>query len=307
MRTLGDMRRHDADECGAKAAWLGELAARGYLVPASLVIPTSVYRGFLQANGLTDLVRRWTDEALSAPPAWLLEIERAAATRFAAATLADDARAAIAQWANGSATTTFAVRSSATHEDLPHACFAGQYDSFLRVAPPDIPAAVVRCFAGLFNARAAFYRRRAGIAETGEMAVLIQQMVPADHAGVVFTAAPHDASLLLLECIPGLGDGVVSGAATPNRYYFRRSTLALERSVEVHACAQDAVTAAARVALTIEAALGRPQNVEYGAVGADVFILQARPIASPPTTRAQPLDTPPRPERDRASSGKPSA
>lgn len=113
-----------------------------------------------------------------------------------------------------------AVRSSATAEDLPGATFAGQGDTFLDVlGPDDVLAAVGRCWASLWTERAVAYRERLGIdpAEVA-MAVVVQRLVVADHAGVMFTADPvtGDRTRVVVDSNPGLGEAVVSGLVTPD-------------------------------------------------------------------------------------------
>jgi pyruvate,water dikinase len=171
----------------------------------------------------------------------------------------------------------FAVRSSATNEDLPGTSFAGQYRSFLHVERPNVSRMVVRCFASLFGAGAALYRRRRHGADMGRMAVLVQEMVESDHAGVVFTQAPNRPAQLLIECAPGLGEHVVSGSVSPNRYYLNRTTVTIEAMRERWPLDLDQVRQVAREALAIEREFGGAQDVEYGVREGAVYILQARP------------------------------
>jgi phosphoenolpyruvate synthase/pyruvate phosphate dikinase len=293
LKTLEHVRRSDAGQCGPKSACLGELLARGYAVPASIVLPTSVFEMFLANSGLEPLIGSYAEESGEAHPARLVAIERDIRARFDAVELPDDVRHEIEAWTRHR-TGPFAVRSSATNEDLPGATFAGQYDSFLMIDTHDISRMVRRCFASLFNARAAVYRRRKGIRAIGSMAVLVQTMVPCVHAGIVYTQAPGRPDMLLVECTVGLGDVVASGSVTPNRYYLNRSTLEIEEAREQHPMNIASVRAASRAALSIERHFGGPQDVEYGVAAKDdqdaeddraggmggVYILQARPISA---------------------------
>src|SRR5262245_25077898 len=205
LKTLEQVRLADASQCGTKSACLGELWSRGYSIPASLVLPTPVFDDWLAADGLAAVVLDRASESASATPARLVEIEREMRACLDAAELPPPVRDEIGRWTSARAG-RFAVRSSATNEDLPGATFAGQYDSFLSVAAPDVSRAVRRSFASLFNARAALYRRRKGLPAIGSMAVLIQEMVPSAHAGIVFTHAPRRPGSLLVECTAGLGE-----------------------------------------------------------------------------------------------------
>jgi pyruvate,water dikinase len=279
LKTLPHVRRSDALHCGNKSACLGELLSRGYAVPPSLILPTSVFEAFLASSGLEDLIGRHADESRAANPPRLVAIEREILSCFDAAELPQVVGDEIAAWTS-TRPGPFAVRSSATNEDLPGATFAGQYNSFLAVAAPDVPRMVRHCFASLFNARAALYRRRKQLTSIGSMAVLVQDMLPSRHAGVVFTHAPRHPGQLLVECTLGLGEAVVSGTVSPNRYYLNRSTLDVEDSCERHAIDIASIRAVARAALSIETALRGPQDVEYGVVDDAVYILQARPAAT---------------------------
>ena len=277
LRTLSTIRRPDAVDCGSKAACLGELASRGYTVPGCAVLPVSIYEGFLVEHALAAVAAERARESVGAAPARLVEIEQEMSSAFARVELSPAVAAEILQWVRVSGANQCAVRSSATNEDLAGASFAGQYSSFLNVRPSDVPRTIVSCFASLFNARAAFYRRRKRMTTIGAMAVIVQKMVPSDHAGVVFTRAPRRPETLLIECAAGLGDEVVSGTVAPNRYYLNRSTLHIEEACERQPLAVARVQAVAREALAIEADLGGAQDVEFGLVHDQVHILQARP------------------------------
>jgi pyruvate,water dikinase len=277
--SLTEVRRHHAPECGNKAACLGELAALGYAVPRGIVVTTPAYERFLQANALDALAREREAESLTAAPARLVAIQAEVARAFAGAALPPPIAAAIREWTDRSGAAPVAVRSSATNEDLPGASFAGQYDSFLSVEAEGVPIAVVRCFATLFNARAALYRRRKQLTAVGGMAVLIQQMVVSDHAGVVFTRAPGRPDAVLIECAPGGGGAVVSGTVRPNRCYLDRATLSVQEFSGPHPVDWTAVRGAAGQALAIEAAFCRGQDVEYAVAQGAIHILQARPAS----------------------------
>jgi rifampicin phosphotransferase len=277
LRTLSTIRLSDSSEVGSKAAALGELHRRGFQVPPSLVVPVTVCQELLDDASIVAEVRARVAELPTAGAARLMAIEAELAALLETVALAADVRAELRDWMETCGAPTFAVRSSATHEDLPGATFAGQYSSFLDVVPPDVPATVVHCVASLFTARAAMYRQRKRVTEAGGMAVLVQPMVRGDHAGVVFTQAPRRPGVLLLECAPGCGDGVVSGTAASNRYCLRRPTLEVEEMRERTPLDLDGIRAVARTTLEIETSLGTPQDVEYGVVNDGIWILQARP------------------------------
>jgi phosphoenolpyruvate synthase/pyruvate phosphate dikinase len=280
LTVVCETRRTDAATCGSKAANLGELASRGYAVPPFLVLPIVVYENFLAHSGLTGVASARANEMAKADLTRLLEIEQEMLTTFTSTPLAAGIRAQLDDWTRDRPVTAFAVRSSATNEDLPGSTFAGQYDSSLNVDRASVPRAVARCFASLFNARAAAYRRRRQMPSLGAMAVIVQEMVQSEQAGVAFSAVARRAGQLLIECAPGLGDAVVSGNVSPNRYYLNRQTLHVEQADERTPMAIARIREVARQALAIEAAFEGPQEVEFGMTGDVTYILQARPAAA---------------------------
>ncbi len=174
---------------GGKGASLARLARAGLPVPGGFHVTTHAYRLF--AEGLD--------------PAGLAEHGMPA--EVAAAILANLPEGPLA------------VRSSATAEDLPDLSFAGQHDTFLDVRGPDVLEAVKNCWASLWTDRAVDYRARNGITDTA-MAVVVQHLVPADAAGVLFTANPvtGNRAETLIDAAPGLGEALVGGEVTPDSY-----------------------------------------------------------------------------------------
>ncbi|MBB6344499.1 PEP/pyruvate-binding domain-containing protein [Nonomuraea muscovyensis] len=188
--------RADLAEAGGKAANLGELARNGFPVPDGFVVTTAAYERAVAEHG---------------DPGHL-----------ARAPLRDELRAAVAAAYAALGGGPVAVRSSATAEDLPGAAFAGQQDTYLNVVGEEALAdAVRRCWASLGNERAVAYRRRLGIADADvRIAVVVQRMVEAETAGVMFTADPvsGDRSRIVVDASTGLGEAVVSGLVTPDHY-----------------------------------------------------------------------------------------
>ncbi len=267
-----------AGVCGNKAAQLGRLARRGYVVPKGIVVTTRGYELFLECNGLVKMVQEYATASLDVRPPQLVAMFADLQLAFLTASLPADVEVEIQAWLECSQSPLFAVRSSATNEDSREASFAGQYDSYLNVERDAIGPHVARCFASLFNPRAAMYRRRKGLTSLGAMAVIIQEMAASDHAGVVFTHAPRRSDQLLIECAPGLADRVVSGIVSPNRYFVDRQTLKITESVEPHVYDRASVALIAAKALAIESDLGGPLDIEFGIQAGGIHVLQARPI-----------------------------
>ncbi|MGC6176733.1 phosphoenolpyruvate synthase [Lacrimispora sp. 38-1] len=176
-----------------------------------------------------------------------------------------------------------AVRSSATAEDLPDASFAGQQDTYLNVSGSEaVIKAVINCFASLYNQRAVSYRAKNGFDE-GEvlMAVVVQKMVEAKAAGVMFTADPitSDRFTTAIEAVEGLGEELVSGRKTPVTWTVKGGTVKKRSGAE--ACLTEAkVTALSAIGKKIEKEFGSPQDIEWCFDGERFYIVQSRAITT---------------------------
>jgi pyruvate,water dikinase len=181
-----------------------------------------------------------------------------------------------------------AVRSSATVEDLPGASFAGQQDTYLGVNGDEaVLNAIRRCWASLWNERAVAYRRDRAIEGIGEaLAVVVQRMVAATAAGVLFTADPitGQRDQALIDAAPGLGDAVVLGSVDPDHYRADPETGGvLERAIrgDRPALSDHQVRELASIGVRIERHLGRPQDIEFAFDGeGELWVVQSRPITT---------------------------
>lgn len=172
----------------------------------------------------------------------------------------------------------YAVRSSATAEDSPTASFAGQHDSYLNVVGlAAILDCIERCRASLESERAVAYRRRAGI-DHARMAVVVQRMVDADAAGVLFTADPISGhrKVSSIEAVAGLGEALVSGRAKADRYQVRDGNVTASGTTLTEAQA----VRLAELGRRIEAHFGQPQDIEWCLAGEDFQFVQSRPITT---------------------------
>jgi pyruvate,water dikinase len=198
-----------------------------------------------------------------------------------------------------------AVRSSAAVEDGAEHSFAGQQETILGVRGNEqLLDAVERCFQSWHSARSQAYRAHKGLAEDSTaMAVVVQKLVAADVAGVLFTRDPLDPTgqRMLAEAAWGLGELVVSGRVTPDRFFLNRSTLALERQeisrkpisvtadgirdVEPHLQSQPCLDAAqlrelAEFGLRVEQFYGNPRDIEWAWAEGRIWLLQSRPVTT---------------------------
>ena len=172
-----------------------------------------------------------------------------------------------------------AVRSSGVAEDLAGRSFAGQYESVLDVRGPDaVLEAIQTCWASADADRVAVYR---GDGERGEMAVLIQRMVPADAAGVAFSADPvtGDPDVVLVSAVKGLADKLVGGSRSGDEWRVRDGQAFLTGGAGSAVDAEQVVAIAA-LARAVAAHHGTPQDIEWAYAGGELFLLQARPITT---------------------------
>ncbi len=295
---------------GGKAANLGELARAGLPVPAGFCLTTRAYLDATASPALADVHRALAATA----PDDLAELA-ALAAKARALVLDSDVPAGIdaavrAAYAELGADTAVAVRSSATAEDLPFASFAGQQDTFLNVVGADaVLAAVRRCWASLWTDRAVTYRAVQGIEPAAvSLAVVVQRMVDAAVAGVLFTANPvtgrrHEA---VIDASQGLGEAVVSGAVNPDHFVLDSATGRIlerrlgdkgmlirplpgggtERVAQPGAGLTPSLDDAQLASLELlgrraEVHFGSPQDLEW-AIGQDgaVWLTQSRPITT---------------------------
>src|SRR5215468_5122234 len=307
---LQDIDRTQVAIVGGKGAQLGELSRiAGLHVPPGFCVTTTAFQLITQrtpsiADRLDQLSRLQPDNrqairALSAELRQTLEViaipdDLAAAITHAASRLGERAACAI--------------RSSATAEDLPTASFAGLHDTYLNVVgPAAILQHVSRCWASLFTERAVTYRLRSGIDHRRvHMAVVVQQMVFPQAAGILFTADPvtSNRKVASVEAIFGLGEALVSGLVNAEVYKVRdgevvakavaTKQLAIhaspaggtqEQAIEPERQEQPALTDAQVVRLVqlgrrIEAHFGCPQDIEWCLVDDDFQFVQSRPITT---------------------------
>jgi pyruvate,water dikinase len=315
------------DRVGGKGASLARLAQAGLPVPPGFHITTRAYRRFLDDNLLAETIVSAAGQAAADASATLEDVSTRIRSLIVQGTIPEDLAAMIRRWYAelGRDDPAVAVRSSATAEDLPEMSFAGQHDTYLNVRGGDrVLEAVKRCWASLWTARALGYRARQGIRpEDVALAVVVQQLVPADVAGILFTANPLTGSRdqVMINAAWGLGEAIVGGQVTPDSLIVDKRTGALESSDIAdkdvmtvrgpEGTSEEPVPAArrkqaalrpeqaaelGRLGMRIEELYGRPMDVEWALHDGRCFLVQARPITALPQPRVT-LDWPlPRPK-----------
>jgi pyruvate,water dikinase len=266
IRSLADLGAADVAVAGGKGANLGELIRAGFPVPDGFVIGTNAYALAAEAAGV-------------APDAPTSARVRLAGSPVPAA-IADAVRDAYR--ALGSP--AVAVRSSATAEDLPEASFAGQQDTILGVSGEEaLLDAVRKCWASLWNERAVAYRETQGVERDGlRLAVVVQRMVDAESAGVLFTADPITGRRrrAVIDAVRGLGERLVAGAVNPDHFVIdARDGTVIERRGDVLNDAQ--LRELAALGARVEAHYGRPQDIEWAiAPDGKLWLVQSRDITT---------------------------
>jgi rifampicin phosphotransferase len=312
---LDRLKSEDAPSVGGKGAHLGALLAGGLPVPAGFCVTTEAYRQFAGScrglaplcdllatlgHGNCDEARRLGGEIRQRLADWPLppSVEEAI----------------VAAWRKLGESRAYAVRSSATAEDQPDASFAGQAETFLNIRGREAVLRSVRaCWLSFFADRAIFYRMHNRVDPAiAEMAVVVQELITPEVSGVLFTADPVSGGTgrIVIEATYGLGQSLVSGEVSPDRFVLSRPELQViecrvgSKATEVvpdgSTCIRRAVdsrraTAACMnaslarqlglLALEAERLLGGPQDLEWAVSGGRIFLLQSRSITSLPRPR----------------------
>jgi pyruvate,water dikinase len=309
---FGDVGLADRPTVGGKGGSLGELMRAKIPVPAGFVVRTAAFERFISALEEQDPIRPKVEALGSRELEKITALSRELRQRLESAPLPDDVNAevlaALAELCGTESNLPLAVRSSATTEDAADASFAGLQDTYLWVIGPQETLKYVRsCWASLYSVPSIAYRRKHGLPESGvAMAVVVQRMVNARKAGVMFTRSPQtgDRSVVTIEATWGLGSAVVSGEVTPDRFVVAKITgeISVREINDKHiqhlpapaggvedvetpeemrrvSCLSDAEILALRdVARTIERHYGRPQDIEWAIDhSGQILLLQSRP------------------------------
>ena len=286
-------------------------SAIGLPVPKAFVVTSHAFRRFLVEANLEDVI--FDDlEKLDVDNSDALET---ASNRAKKAIM----NARMPDWIKGGVRKAYkkmggsrlivAVRSSATAEDLPDASFAGQQETFLNIkGEKNLLEAVQKCWASLYGARAIYYRSKQGFDDRSvNIAVVVQELIHSEKAGVMFTSHPVTGEpLSIIEGSWGLGEAVVSGSVSPDKYVFdNRSEKVVDRLIatknieivsdgengtkvvdvgedrrDAPVLSDDEVSRLASFGNIAETHYGVPQDVEWAIVAHDIYILQSRPITT---------------------------
>jgi pyruvate,water dikinase len=310
---FADIGLADRPTVGGKGGSLGELTKAGIAVPPGFVVKTAAFERFVAALEQQGPIRSVVEALDPTDLDAVTACSKALRARLEAAPLPDDLMAEIAavyaELCGGDASSPVAIRSSATTEDAEDASFAGLQDTFLWVKGAEDAIRFIRtCWASLYSTESMTYRRKHAFPEAGvHMAVVVQRMVDARTAGVMFTRSPltGDRSVIAIEGAWGLGSSVVGGEVTPDRWVVGKITgeitvrdlgdkhiqhlPAAAGGVEDVEVPQDQRKAASLsdeellklrdIGRKVERHYGRPQDIEWAVdrASGEILLLQSRP------------------------------
>jgi len=316
VKFFEELRKEDVAIAGGKGANLGELTHAGIPVPPGFVVTAATYDKFIKETGIFDEIMDILDAIDVNNTKELQEASAKIKKIILDSYMPDDIRTTIIEAYNalcqriGKEDAFVAIRSSATAEDLPEASFAGQQDTFLNIkGTEDVLKYVQKCWASLFESRAIFYREEHNFEHSRVyIAVVVQEMVEAEKAGVMFTVHPSTGEeKILIEGAWGLGEAVVSGSVTPDTYWVDKKTEKVLESViseknvmfkkdpeagntiktEVpedlrnkQVLNDDEILALTKMGKRIHDHYGSPQDTEWAIEDEKVYMLQSRPVTT---------------------------
>jgi len=298
-----DLRKENIPLAGGKGANLGELVYANMPVPPGFVVTTIAYDSFIDTNNLEEVITKEIQSKNEKGES----IRNAFIKSHIPEGVKNDVLKAYKELGGGSV----AVRSSATAEDLPNASFAGQQDTYLNIiGEKELLDAVRRTWASLWTERAISYRIYNNIDQKKvKLAVVVQKMIDADFAGVMFTANPINGNRkeIVIDANPGLGEALVSGLVTPDHFIMDKQwgkwhfvkilrgkhTLivkskkggGIERiektniSIDIP---QKTLLDLANLGLKIQKHFSAPQDIEWVWFKKKLYIVQSRPITALP-------------------------
>ena len=303
-------------EVGPKAASLVRLSRAGLAVPPGFCITGAVFREHLEQNNLTGRIKKAVDELAKSKPKAKTSVLSNLRQTIVEAPFAETTRLKIEHLYLTLGADHVAVRSSGTAEDLPNHSFAGQYDTYLGTADlKDCFEAIKKCWASLWTRRAYEYREKNSFDHLKiNMAVIVQSLIAADTSGVIFTADPvtgRRGSIVIEACF-GLGEALVSGKVTPDRFVINKSNIKIlsekisdkkiECVLEQNGLVQEKTVPAERSTVScldkkqamrlakyvrkIESEFGLPQDIEWAICRNKIFFLQSRPITALPPEKS---------------------
>jgi phosphohistidine swiveling domain-containing protein len=296
------------EAAGGKGLNLSRLLRAGFPVPPGFIVGTTAYDAFVRTNRLAETIRTALHASSLDDPGALETASRTIRDPFSSMSLPTSLIGALDAAYAGLGRPPVAVRSSATAEDLPGFSFAGQQDTFLNVIGIEaLQRAVIDCWSSLWTPRAIGYRARNGIdQEHVSLAVIVQQMVPSEASGVLFTANPLTGKRTetVVDATFGLGEALVSGQVEPDHFVvdaldkcilnkaLGQKTIAIREqegggtvavphdAADRQALADTRILELAELGQRVADLFGAPQDIEWASADGRLYLLQSRPITT---------------------------
>jgi len=328
IKWFSELNKDSGKFAGGKGANLGEIYNEGIPVPAGFVITAQAYDYFIKKAGIKKKIEELLSKINYEDTALLNETTKNIREIIEKSTLPKEMEEEILEsyeilgtkktnLAQGSALDILknaaepifvAVRSSATAEDLADASFAGQQDTYLNIkGNQKLLDSVKKCFASLYTSRATYYRNKKGFEHSKvSLAVVVQKMVDAESSGVMFSKDPsYKNDNIIIEAVWGLGEGIVSGKITPDKYIISSELETTDKKIadkkiamirkssgekiyakltEMKSKAQVLknfqITKLAEIAQKLEKHYNKPQDIEFAIENEEISIVQTRPITT---------------------------
>ena len=323
VKWFSEINQNSVSVAGGKGANLGEMYNLKIPVPPGFVITAQAYDYFIEKAGLKNEMKKLLDEINYNNTKQLDDVTRKVRELIVNSNFPDEMRREVVHAYEKLGTDDMrideirkripesvfvAVRSSATAEDLADASFAGQQETYLNVKGNDeLIESVKKCFASLYTSRATYYRQKKGFKhEETKLAVAVQRMVDSDKSGVIFSKDPsYNNENTIIEAVFGLGEGIVSGMITPDKYIVSPELKILDvkiadkkvaitrnssgKNIEValtneksnsQVLKDSEIKKLAEFALKLEEHYDKPQDIEFAIENGEIFIVQTRAITT---------------------------
>lgn len=302
---LAQAHRLDIKEIGGKALHLGTLVANHITVPNGFVILSSVLNDIRTSSGLDRKIHRLLTELRDSKMKNVDYVSQNLRELVEEVEISHHVESDIKTAFQELDANYVAVRSSATCEDQESHSWAGEFDTYTFVNASGLIQHLKKCWASLYTSRALMYAYKHNLPFASDMAVIVQQMISSEVSGVCFTKDPssHDTNLIVIEAIWGLGELLVHGDVTPDRYWIdKRKGIILdievgsqnkklisyrEKKLQKNIVKEEqknqkltgeAIMIVAKTASKIEKIMQAPQDIEWSFSGKNLYIFQTRPI-----------------------------
>ncbi len=323
VKWFSELNKDSVSVAGGKGANLGEMYNIKIPVPPGFVVSAQAYDYFIEKAGIKKEMKKILDEINYNDTKQLDDVTRKIREMIVSSEFPEEMRREIihAYEKLGSDDMRIdeikkrisegvfvAVRSSATAEDLADASFAGQQETYLNIKGNDsLIDAIKKCFASLYTSRATYYRQRKGFKhEETKLAVVVQKMIDSDKSGVIFSKDPsYNNENIIIEAVFGLGEGIVSGMITPDKYIVSPELKILDvkiadkkvaitrnsggENIKVNLTEEKSASQVLKeseikklseIALNLEEHYDKPQDIEFAVENGEIFIVQTRAITT---------------------------